>query len=372
MPEDHPKDTAGFTVPISGTPLSATPLPSISVPVPDPASPPNIDAKPGISFPIKTAVQLPGVSFSVGSEDPGLTVDLDKDTPTPPKEKEPSSEDQSSLYRYWLLRLQKIAQQYKYINSTETTAEINQATIEELFQSLEKENAKFKNKDPSEPITQRHNEKYTQEQLEEFQKAGINVHKALSINKKTDKSGGFEIKFGDNIIDVSLQGSEVSITGNATKDSIPVMLLAAMHAKKKLGAKATYAIYPNTNMEAIAELYARAQSTEYQLKPEFKCHPYDDKKTKEVYDAEFQQFQAMTASPTFKKMVEDFKNLNNNINPDFKPQAGHETDPAKKSTETAKENADGTAPSLEAKPTTDGEKGPSDPSFRVNLPPKPR
>jgi len=43
MPEDHPKDTAGFTVPISGTPLSATPLPSISVPVPDPASPPNID-----------------------------------------------------------------------------------------------------------------------------------------------------------------------------------------------------------------------------------------------------------------------------------------------------------------------------------------
>ncbi len=373
MPEDHPKDTAGFTVPISGTPLSATPLPSISVPaaMPHPASSPNTGAQPGISFPIKTAVQLPGLSFSVGSGPPGLTVDLDKDTPTPPKEEEPSSEEQSSLYKYWILRLQKIAQQYKYINSTESTAEINQATIDRLFESLNEEHTKFINKNPDEPIKQRHDGKYTPEQLQEFQTAGINIHKNLSI-KKNEATGGFDIKSGDDTVNVSLQksekGPEVSIIGTATTDGISIMLRGVMGAKKEFGlGAATYAIYPHTNMEAIAELYARAQSPEYQLKPEFKCHPYDGKKTKEVYDAEFKEFQEMTASPGFKEKVKYFKNLNNNINPDFKPQAGHETDPAKKSAETPKENADSTAPSLEAiKPTAN-----ADPSFKVKLPPKP-
>jgi len=385
--KDKPENETGIELPLDNSLNNS--LPSISMSATD--SEPEVKP-PGTTFPtIETAIQLgPTIGSTVGStagstEEPlaGFTIDTNKGIVQEQEEDLPS-ENPSSL-KYWLLRLQKIAQQYKYINSNESTAEINQNTIDELCKSLEKENTEFKDKAKAlatneEDIAQRHAEKYTPEQLKDFQTAGINIHTDLSITKNAE-TNGFDIKFGDNTVSVALQkseqgASEASIIGSPTTDGISGMLLAAMHAKKKLGA-VTYAIYPNTNMEAIAELYARAQSPEYKLNPKFKCHPYDGKKTKEVYDAEFKKFQEMTARPEFNQMVKYFKNQNNNINPKFKPKAEHETDPAKKSAEIPKENPDSTAASLEAtkpttnNPTTNDKNVPADPSFKVKLPPKP-
>ena len=283
--KDKPENETGTELPLDNSLNNS--LPSISMSAID--SEPEVKPA-GTSFPtIETAIQLgPTIGSTAGStEEPlaGFTIDTNKGIVQEQEEDLPS-ENPSSL-KYWLLRLQKIAQQYKYINSNESTAEINQNTIDELCKSLEKENTEFKDKAKAkalatneEDIAQRHAEKYTPEQLKDFQTAGINIHTDLSITKNAE-TNGFDIKFGDNTVSVALQkseqgASEASIIGSPTTDGISGMLLAAMHAKKKLGA-VTYAIYPNTNMEAIAELYARAQSPEYKLNPKFKCHPYDGK-----------------------------------------------------------------------------------------------
>ena len=216
------------------------------------------------------------------------------------------------------LRLQKIYQHDKY-HTPSSPANLNQDFFKTLHGLLETENNKFKNLS-RENLDERKHEtdptgnkiyKYTEDQAQQFDIAGINLHNALAIKKigennftitHTANSRYFSSHPYTSQVDVSFkeETSTKKIAIKGKQDNISVMLLSAITAKEKLGNNAKYYIYSSKNIDGLAELFARANI--YGLDPKPLKRP-------EQSDEEFKKFEELVTSEEFKQKIEHYKSI---------------------------------------------------------------